>query len=124
MIRIGGTPTAGAWWGGSYHQVTGAGYNNDGTNTVYYADPNNAGSGAAGANWGHPYAGAAPLPVGAAFYDSGRMNADGTFSTGAYAGSSFTRFDVFFAVPEPGSFVITIVSGCLAVFLFRSRVSS
>lgn len=119
LIRIDGTPTAPAWWATSYHQIAGSGY--DSTNgTVYYADPNNAGSGAAGANWGHPYAAGAVLPVGAAFYDSGRMNADGTFSTGAYAGAGFEKFDVFYVVPEPGTWLTIIMGGCMAL-VFQCR---
>jgi hypothetical protein len=126
MIRIDGTPTAGAWWSGSYHQIVGAGYdvaNHD----VYYADPNNRGSGDATANWGFPYFLASALPVGDAYYDVGVMNADGTFSSGAYVGAGFVRFDAFFiSAPEPS--MLDLISACLfawlAVHVLRARARS
>ncbi len=94
-------PTVATWWEDSYHRVAGAGYD-AATSTVYFADPNNRGSGAGGANWGNPYGAGDAFPTGAAYYDSATIGANGTFTGGLYAGAQMARFDVYW-VPEPAT---------------------
>jgi hypothetical protein len=122
-----------AWWwtaaageapaAGHFHRLAGAGYD-DATNTIYFADPNNQGSGPGMANWGFPYAVGAALPVGAAYYDSNTMAADGTLGgAGGYGGAVANQIDVLFTItPEPSSIIeLGMGFGLVGLLAWRPR---
>jgi hypothetical protein len=126
-----------AWWwtaaageapkAGHFHTLAGAGFD-AASSTIYYADPNDQGNGAATADWGFPYANAAALPVGAGFYGSNTMAADGTLGgAGGYSGALVNQIDVLFVpgAPEPSSIISLAVGfGVLALVRRLNKTSA
>lgn len=115
-----GEPNNGHWWG-NFHVLTLAGVDGAlGTNArAFLADPNDSyRSGAHSGGWGVPYAGTDALPMGADYYASISIGADGrTFTSGAYNGSAIDQIWIM-QVPAPGSAMLAGIGFMLA---FRRR---
>lgn len=111
ILYMQGITTAGSWWDGSFHAVTGEGV--DLANSkVWFADPNDT---PYGANWGVNYKGTDKVPVGAdASFGSAKFREDGrTWADGAFAGTAITRLFVL-SVPTPGTATLLTLAGVLA----------
>ncbi|CAG0964926.1 hypothetical protein PHYC_00929 [Phycisphaerales bacterium] len=128
VVKIGESPNNapngdsnnGHWWG-NFHVLTLAGVDGAlGTNArAFLADPNDSYRGGAhSAGWGVPYAATDALPMGADFYASITIGADGrTFTSGAYNGSAIDQIWLM-QVPAPGS---TVLAGLGLLLAARRR---
>jgi hypothetical protein len=122
----------GVWW--DFHKVAVGGVDTA-NRTIYWADPDNTGhydpgtgkwSGDkyAGAGWNHPYDSTDPFPVGQFFYQSGTLSNGRTFDKGSfYPGANMFLVEVFDALPEPSTFLITL-TGLLAAVIWKRRGSA
>jgi len=113
VVRIGVSPNAnnnGNWWT-NFHVLTGAGYEQIGTDFyLYLADPNKtSGFVGAGADWGHQYAEnsfGGGAPIGVPYYTRVKLNGN-TISGGVFDGS---RIDALYTmwVPTPGTATLVL----------------